>query len=143
MREGQVCLPVDWEKLRQVVEKFGLKFVALFGSLVKGCGKGDSDADIAVWAEHLPKEEGDLANWEMRLYEALSEAIPHGEGIDLVVLNRVESMLLFQVAKHGVLLYERYPGSWLKFKSYASRRYDDEAKFRRRLREYLRERYGK
>ncbi len=136
-------IAVDREKLRQVAEEFGLAFVVLFGSLAKGREREDSDADVAVLAERLPEDEGELAEWTTALCEALSEAIPHGEGLDLVLLNRAESLLQFQVALHGILLYERIAGAWPKFKSYAARRYDDDAEFRRRLKEYFERRYGR
>ena len=136
-----VPVPVDEAALREVAERFGLAFVALFGSAAKGRMIRESDADIAVWAEPLPEDEGARADWTIDLSTALAEAIPHGEGIDLVVLNRAPSLLQFQVARHGIPLEERVPGSWSRFKSYAARRYDDDARFRRAQREYLRRRY--
>lgn len=137
----QLPLPVNETALRQITQQFGLAFITLFGSIAKGHMTKESDADIAVWAEKLPDDESQLADWVMALADALADAIPHGEGIDLVVLNRAESLLQFQVARCGILLYERVSGSWRRFQSYAARRYDDDAKFRRLQWEYLRRRY--
>lgn len=129
---------MDHEALRGVACRFDLSFVALFGSAARGRLTHQSDVDVAVWAAHRIRDESALADWTLALGEALHEAIPHGEGVDFVVLNRAPSLLQFQVARYGILLYERVPGSWSRFKSYAARRYDDDAGLRRRQWEYLR-----
>lgn len=138
-----LAIAVNEMALREIAERFKLAFIALFGSGAKGRLMKESDLDTAVWAEQLPDDESDLADWAMALAEELADAIPHGEGLDLVVLNRAESLLMFQVARHGIVLYERVTGAWRQFKSYAARRYDDDAKFRRRLSAYLQRRYGR
>ena len=141
-------LSVNKSSLTEIAERFGLSFIVLFGSAAKGRMNKESDADIAVWAEEeatfglrLTDDEETLTDWTIALGSSLAEIIPNGEGIDLVVLNRVASLLQFQVARRGVLLYERVPNSWRCFKSYAARRYDDDAKFRRWQWEYLRRCY--
>ncbi|MBM3238655.1 nucleotidyltransferase domain-containing protein [Candidatus Poribacteria bacterium] len=134
-------LSVNKSALREIAEQFGLSFIVLFGSVAKGRMNKESDVDIAVWVELLTDDEESLADWTIALGSSLAETIPNGEGIDLVVLNRVASLLQFQVARHGVLLYERVPNSWRCFKSYAARRYDDDARFRRWQWEYLRRCY--
>jgi predicted nucleotidyltransferase len=142
MAEPAVGVPVDEAEVRRISAEFGLAFVALFGSAAKGRMTAASDADIAVWADPLVRDEDTLADWTIDLGTALSDAIPHGEGIDLVVLNRASSLLQFQVARHGIVLYERVPNAWLRFKSYAARRWDDDAPLRKRQREYLQRRYA-
>jgi predicted nucleotidyltransferase len=134
-------ISVNESALREIAEQFGLSLIVLFGSAAKGRMNKESDVDIAVWAEMLVDDEDVLADWTIALGSSLAEAIPNGEGVDLVVLNKVTSLLQFQVARHGVLLYERVPNSWRRFKSYAARRYDDDAKFRRCQWEYLQRHY--
>ena len=51
--------------------------------------------------------------------------------LDLVDLRRTGSLLAFQVARHGRLLYERDPGAFRSFQSLASRRFCDTDKLRR------------
>lgn len=62
------------------------------------------------------------------------------EGFDLVVLNRASALLLFQVARHGRVLHERTAGAFSRFKSYASRRYDNDKKYFKRREQYLKTR---
>ncbi|MBM4045478.1 MAG: nucleotidyltransferase domain-containing protein [Planctomycetes bacterium] len=138
-----VAVPINEVALKDIAERFGAAFIALFGSAAKGTMTKESDADVAVMADELPEDEDALAEWTIALTSALAEAIPHGEGVDVVVLNRAPSLLQFQVARHGILLHERRPNAWLRFKSYAARRYDDDAQFRRSQWEYLQKRCGR
>ena len=135
-------LQIDHEQLPRIAEEFGLRFIALFGSAAKGRMTGESDLDLAVWADPLPESDDERAEWRMGLDAALSRAVPHGGGVDVVVLNRVRSLLQFEVARYGVVLHERTAGAWSRFKSYAARRYDDDAPFRERVHEYLMRAYA-
>ncbi|MBM4080730.1 MAG: nucleotidyltransferase domain-containing protein, partial [Planctomycetes bacterium] len=116
-----VAVPINEVALKDIAERFGAAFIALFGSAAKGTMTKESDADVAVMADELAEDEDALADWTIALTSALAEAIPHGEGVDVVVLNRAPSLLQFQVARHGILLHERRPNAWLRFKSYAAR----------------------
>jgi predicted nucleotidyltransferase len=138
----QKSLPdVDHGRLEQISERFDLAFIVLFGSAAAGRMTPESDLDVAVWMRQWKEDGSAVAEWYLTLVGELSEAIPHGEGLDVVVLNGAPSLLQFQVARHGVLLCERIPWAWLRFKSYAARRYDDDSVFREARWEHLKRRY--
>ncbi len=86
----------------------------LFGSLVNGRARPDSDIDLAILLAASPRreeEEPDLDQVmaeferEMALIEAL-EAFVEGRRLDVVFLQRAPLLLRFQVLTTGRLLYE-------------------------------------
>lgn len=99
-----------------------VEIVVLFGSMARGGSRPDSDVDIAV----LCDGPADLD----ALYLLLAPRLATG-ALDLTDLRRAGSLLAFQVARHGRLLYERNPGTFRSFQSLASRRYCDTDKLRR------------
>ncbi len=99
-----------------------VEIVVLFGSMARGVSRPDSDVDIAV----LCDGPADLD----ALYLLLAPRLATG-ALDLTDLRRAGSLLAFQVARHGRLLYERNPGTFRSFQSLASRRYCDTDKLRR------------
>jgi predicted nucleotidyltransferase len=138
----QKALPdADYAQLRHISERLDLAFITVFGSAVSGTMTRESDLDMAVSMRQWKGDGSAAAQWYLTLVGELSEAIPHGEGLDVVVLNTAPSLLQFQVASHGILLYERIPHAWLRFRSYAARRYDDDSVFRKAQWEYLKRRY--
>jgi predicted nucleotidyltransferase len=99
-----------------------LELLVLFGSRATGRATRRSDVDVAVRAR-------DVADLDA-LYVALAPRF-RTDRLDLVDLRRAGPTLSFQIARQGVLLYERCPGSFREFQSLASRRYCDTAKLRR------------
>jgi predicted nucleotidyltransferase len=95
--------------------------VVLFGSRVRGRVCPDSDVDVAVGGDGPL----DLDALHLVLAPRL-----RSDRLDLVDLGRAGSLLAFEVARHGTLLYEREPGRFRAFQSLASRRYGDTAKLR-------------
>ena len=96
--------------------------VVIFGSVARRRSRPDSDLDVAVRGD----EPADLDALYMLLAPRLAS-----HAIDLVDLRRAGSLLTFQVARHGRLLYERDAGAFRSFQSLASRRYCDTEKLRR------------
>ena len=96
--------------------------VVLFGSVARGRPRPDSDLDVAVRCDGP----ADLDALYLLLAPRLATSF-----LDLVELRRAGSLLAFQVARHGRLLYERDPGAFRSFQSLASRRYCDTDKLRR------------
>ena len=135
---------IDSSRLRQVAQSYQLDLIVLFGSYAKGRAQKESDMDIAVRTTHPDFVRGDSSNkafWEMNLIANLSGIIPAPEGIDLVILNLVDSAtLLYEVATYGIPLYQLKPMDFHQFRSYAARRFYDDAKFRRWGWEYLKRR---
>ena len=108
------------EDLRAVAPS--VELVVLFGSVARGRSRPDSDTDLAVRCE----APADLD----ALYLLLAPRLGASR-LDLVDLRRGGTLLAFQVARHGRLLYERDPGAFRSFQSLASRRYCDTDKLRR------------
>jgi len=99
-----------------------VQFVVLFGSVARGRSRADSDLDIAVRCDGPADLDA--------LYVLLAPRLA-SDALDLTDLRRAGSLLAFQVARHGRLLYERDPGAFRTFQSLASRRYCDTDKLRR------------
>ena len=136
-------LQTDDKKLEATAREFGLRLVVLSGSYAKAHPRSDSDADVAVLVFGGRMAEcADRADLEMDLSERLGEAVQAGEGVDMVLLNGANSLLLYEVAKYGRPLYEAEPFEFLRFQSYASRRYDDDQRFFRMRAKYLEERFA-
>lgn len=108
------------EDLRDVAPS--VELVVLFGSVARGRSRPDSDLDVAVRCDGP----ADLDALYLLLAPRLATSL-----LDLVDLRRAGSLLAFQVACHGRLLYERDPGAFRSFQSLASRRYCDTDKLRR------------
>ena len=108
------------EDLRAVAPS--VELVVLFGSVARGRSRPDSDVDVAVRCDGP----ADLDALYLLLAPRLATTL-----LDLVDLRRTGSLLAFQVARHGRLLYERDPGAFRSFQSLASRRYCDTDKLRR------------
>ena len=133
---------VDRLEISQIADRYQLDLILWFGSYAKGISQPNSDLDVAVHtnrpdAVRDPERE---AFWEMALFEDLNAAFKAPNGIDLLILNRADSTLLYEVAKNGILIYQRNEHTFHQFRSYAARRFDDDAKFRRLGWEYLKRR---
>jgi uncharacterized protein len=108
------------EDLRAVAPS--VELVVLFGSVARGRPRPDSDLDIAVGCDGPAGPDALYLLLAPRLATSL---------LDLVDLRRASSLLAFQVARHGQVLYERDAGAFRSFQSLASRRYCDTDKLRR------------
>ena len=108
------------EDLRAVAPS--VELVVLFGSVARGRSRPDSDLDVAVRCDGA----ADLDAIYLLLAPRFATTL-----LDLVDLRRTGSLLAFQVARHGQVLYERDPGAFRSFQSLASRRYCDTDKLRR------------
>ncbi|MBM4394621.1 MAG: hypothetical protein FJ087_02895 [Deltaproteobacteria bacterium] len=122
--------------LADVAREFGLRLVVRFGSTATHRAGPSSDQDIAVLASSAPDLDRETA-----LVVALGEALG-GPDVDLTVLNRADPLLLFEVVRQGVPLFEAEPALFAATRSYASRRYDDTLKFRLALSRWLEARLG-
>ena len=98
-----------------------LRLLILFGSTVTGRSHANSDVDVAV----LCDREADLD----AIFVALAPRLESSR-VDLVDLKHAGPLLSFQVARSGVLVFEREPAEFRQFQSLASRRYVDTKKLR-------------
>ena len=122
--------------LESIARAFGLRLVVRFGSTSTGRARPGSDQDIAV----LPAQRLSLER-QAELVVALGDFLG-GPDVDLTVLNGDDGLLLFRVASEGAALYEETPTTFLQFRSYAARRYDDTAKYRAATSRWLEVRLG-
>lgn len=122
-------------ELKKIAKKFDLDLVVLFGSQVSGFKGPKSDTDVAV------RRKGKALTWrdEVRLIESLT-SVPGLGDMDLVILNNVDPLLMFEVASQGIPLYQRQQVTFTDFQLYAVKRNNDAAKFYRLEQSYLEER---
>jgi predicted nucleotidyltransferase len=121
------------DRLQQTAEEYALRLVVLFGSAARGHLRPDSDVDIGVLTAHPLS-----AAKRNRLWSACSQLFQ--ADVDLTVLNHIEPLLGFQIAREGVLLYQAQAGAWETWRSYQVRRFWDTHKFREALRLYVSQR---
>jgi predicted nucleotidyltransferase len=129
MDERQISIPTK-EVLAPIAKRFGLRLIVLFGSVARGKTNAESDVDLAVLAMRLLTFEERLEVWS-----ALSPLF--SVDVDLAVLNHADSLLGFEVACSGKVLFENKLYAWEDWKSYAFRQYWDTEKFRDDLRKYV------
>ena len=98
-----------------------VRLLVVFGSVAAGRARAHSDIDVAV----LCDGSADLD----AIFVALAPRFETSR-LDLVDLKRAGPLLVFQVARAGMLLFEREPGEFRQFQSLASRRYADTKKLR-------------
>ncbi len=124
--------PPTKKQLQPIAEKYGLRFVVLFGSVARGRVHEESDIDVGVLMERVP-----TFNQRLKLWQALSELF-HAE-IDLAILNHPKPLFGFRIANEGKVLFESAAHEWEKWKSYTVRYYWDTSKFRDDLKDRLAE----
>ena len=100
----------------------GVVCAYLFGSLARGEGGAESDADVAVLLAAAPPptlEEGLGLGLAGRLEEAI------GRPVDLVVLNSAPVDLVHRALRDGVLLLDTSPSARIRFEVAARNAYFD------------------
>jgi len=104
-------MPVP-SRLREALTPFpAVRLAVLFGSAARGRETARSDVDVGV----LLAEGNADALWDIET--ALGEALRRQ--IDLIDLRRAPPLLRLEIARDGVVLVEREPGSWTRFKARA------------------------
>ncbi len=113
------------KKLQELCEKFGLSLVILFGSNAKKKGiKPESDVDIGIQV----KDKDTIVKKDLALLSAFTEAFEHNK-IDLTYLNYADPLLLYEIVKDGILIYQDKKGRFAEFKIKALKRHFDAKKF--------------
>jgi len=117
-------------QLQPTAEEFDLRLIVLFGSFARGRAYQDSDVDIGVLVSRP------LSTVQRtKLWSCLSQLFQ--ADVDLTVLNHVEPLLGYRVARDGVVLLEAEPRVWEGWKSCVVRRYWDTHKYRDALKDYV------
>lgn len=122
----------DFDK---IVKKYGIKFIALYGSFVHK-RKEPSDVDIALVFNSEKKVLTIDEYSELTRFFSIYFKKPFNE-IDIVVLNRASSPILrFQVAKEPKLIYGNAK-EFLSWRAMALKIYMDTKRFRNLTDKYI------
>ena len=101
------------EKSKEIADKYGLSFVALFGSQATGRTNQKSDIDIAVIRKH-PINFDD----RLKIIGDFSDMLKR-EDVEVVDLVSASPTLMYVVVRDGKLLYEEKENDFLNWKLYA------------------------
>lgn len=106
------------ERVAQIARAHGLDLVVLFGSRAMGVAHADSDTDLAVCRRDQPLPLDDVVTLSVELGDGLCA------DVDLVDLRRADPLLLRQVFRRPVVLFET-EGSFARERLRAFHRYED------------------
>lgn len=103
--------------IKELAEKYHLLLVALFGSRATGKVHSQSDFDLAFLAE-ISMSPMAIAKMELEFSERFKI-----KKLEMTSLNGAPPLLLAQVARKSILLYEQAPSLFSGFKIYALKRF--------------------
>lgn len=94
----------------------------LFGSMAKGKTTGKSDIDLGLL---LKADFNLLANFDykLRLIGELEDIT--GKRVDIVFINTADTILQYEIRKHGKLVFERDKQKRIEYEILARKRYFD------------------
>ena len=100
------------QRLRQVAAFFPeVKLAVLFGSTARGQDRPKSDVDLGILlAPYSP---------ELRFRVEADLGRAAGRAVDVILLDDAPPLLRFEIAKEGVLLFQREDHLWTGFKAKA------------------------
>jgi len=120
-------IKVDKERLKRVCQKFNLYLVILFGSYSSGNGLNEeSDVDIGILCENGKN----IIENDLQILQEFARILKN-ERLDLVYLNYADPLLLYEITKSGLLLYQDKKDRFAEFKIKALKRHFDAEKFYR------------
>jgi len=96
---------------RQASEWPELRLAVLFGSRARGTARPRSDADLGILLDPFSAE------LRFRVEAGLGRAA--GGPVDVVLLDDAPPLLRFEIARDGVLLFQRESHLWTDFKTRA------------------------
>ena len=88
-----------------------LKLVVLFGSTARGKARPKSDVDLGILLDPYSPE------LRFRVEAELGRAA--GRPVDVILLDDAPPLLRFEIAREGVLLFQREDRLWTNFKTRA------------------------
>lgn len=117
--------------LAKLTQKYNIALLILFGSLSKNKNNEHSDIDLGIYLQEKisDKKEADLLVDFINLFQT--------DYLDISILNYSSPLLLFEVAKDGILLFESAKGTFISFKLKAFKQYWETRKFRDMRAKYL------
>lgn len=105
--------------LQKVAEENGLSLILLFGSQVRGKAHSKSDFDFGVLGEKVlsPRE---IARLSFLFSQSMKSK---DESVEIIDLKSAPPLLLKEIARDAILLYEKEPHLFARFRIYALKRY--------------------
>ncbi len=118
------------ENFEKLCHRYKLSLVILYGSYARKIANSKSDIDIGFLGnpQIIKKKYFDI----LRDFSSI-----FGDKFDPVFLNGNEAMITYQVAMHGLPIYEKAKGLFNVFKLAALTRYMDTKKFRILEKQYI------
>ena len=107
----------------------------VFGSVVTGRARPDSDVDIAVLISDKAMRRGVL-RYRLKLMADLMDVLGRSD-VDLIVLNEAPPLLAHRVLSRGKLIFERSPNARVAFQVRTVNRYLDSQPMRNMYLAYL------
>jgi uncharacterized protein len=95
----------------------------LFGSVVSGRARPDSDVDIAVLVADDVMGDDPFRYRLNRISDLMS--VLKRDDVDFVLLNEAPQLLAHRILKHGKLVFERSPSARVAFQVRTMNRYSD------------------
>jgi predicted nucleotidyltransferase len=108
----------------------------LFGSVVSGRARPDSDVDIAVLVSETVMRR-DPFKYRLRLMSDLMKLL-NRDDVDLILLNQAPPLLAHRVLSRGALIFERSASARVAFQVRTVNRYLDTQPMRNLYLAYLR-----
>ncbi|MCK8828588.1 nucleotidyltransferase domain-containing protein [Natroniella acetigena] len=127
-----MSLEVELKQPTEIIAKYNIKLLVVFGSYGTRFMTEKSDLDLAYLSKDLLTKDQ-----ELQLLHNLINFYQYGN-IDLVNLKKATPALKFEVAKKGRVLFER-EDDFLQFQLYASRVFADTKHLREMREEVLNE----
>lgn len=114
----------------EIIEKYGINLLVLFGSYADGTNRQDSDLDLAFLSKEILSLDKE--------YTLLEEMVGYYRkgNLDLINLRKATPALKLEVANKGKLLYGTEE-DFLNFQLYAARYYADTKYLRLEREKYL------
>ena len=112
------------EKTKEIAVKYGLSFVAIFGSQATGRTHQKSDIDIAV----IRKKSISFDD-RLKIIGDFSDMLKR-EDVEIVDLASASPTLMYIVVRDGKLLYEKKENDFLNWKLYAIKIWMEKSWFR-------------
>ena len=119
-------------KDKEQFSQLGIAAVILFGSRAQGVSRKGSDYDIGILLQdnRILRYPDERSACYSILYDILSGAIQQLVNIDIVFLADAPAELQMHVVNYGIVLYERVPYTFVRFKERVMLSYADFAPYR-------------
>lgn len=105
------------EKIKALAENNNLSLIILFGSQARNKTHPQSDVDLGFLSVRFFSL-ADIAKMQFEFSQELKI-----ENIEMVDLKSAPPLLLRRAAEQGILLYEKAPSGFARFKIYAFKRH--------------------